>query len=52
MKFHRHQKTIVDMTKDMAKTEVFESVNQAKKESFKIQMREDRALGRGSVRIS
>lgn len=52
MKYHRRQKTIVDITQDLAETTIYKSVNQAKKESFKIQMREDGALGRGTLSIS
>ena len=47
-KFERHHHTIKDLVS--GKRKVFESVNQAKRESRKIQLAEDGALGLGSVR--
>ena len=48
----RFNNNIVDETKETPTNMHFRSINKAKKESFKIQMSQDGALGRGSVSIS
>ena len=52
-KFIRSRVCFFEKTEDGSSKLVnqFESINQAKKESHKIQMCEDGALGRGSVQI-
>jgi len=48
---YRYKNHIVDETQEMVENSTYSSINKAKKESFKIQMRKDGALGRGSVGI-
>jgi len=49
---YRFKNHIVDETRDTPTNTSHKSINQAKKESFKIQMWQDGALGRGSVSVS
>ena len=48
---YRFKNNIVDETQETPVNTAYKSINKAKKESFKIQMRQDGALGRGSVGI-
>jgi len=51
---YRHRSHIVDVSEDKENPShrQFLSVNKAKKESLKIQMKTDGALGRGSVALA
>lgn len=48
---HRYKNHVVDVTQELADNTTYSSINKAKKESFKIQMKTDGALGRGSVAL-
>lgn len=49
---YRFRAHIVDETQETPVNTTYESINKAKKESFKLQMNADGALGRGTVGIS
>jgi len=50
-KFHRYGKNLTDVRTDPPTNSQGRSINQAKRESRKLQMSFDGALGRGSVQV-
>lgn len=50
-KYIRKGATIIDITNEVHKQKSFNSINAAKRESRKLQMAEESALGRGSLMI-
>ena len=51
VRYIRKKKTITDLTETPNKVTVFESINKAKRESRRLQMLDDGALGLGCLKV-